>query len=305
MPTMRGWAVCLLLVLAACGGGESRTLAPGEKPYVIASTPALASLAMAIAGPDAKVELFGPEDGSTHDFEPSVNDRRRLQSAHLFLVNGMGLEHYEPERVAAAAKVELVDCSAGLPRDWLLKAEGADHDGHDHEHGEYNPHVWLATEGAVHLARAVTEALASADPSHKSGYHQRFEQLKQRLDALRAEYQPKVAALAKRNFASNHDAFPYFAREFGLKQVGVIQRTPGHNPTVEERRAIEKMLADGSCHAIFMEPGYDDTASRIIAANSKLPLAVLDPFDRGKPAPDGLEKLLRSNLETVLKTLGD
>lgn len=305
MPAMWRWALGLPLLLAACGGGESRNLAPGEKLHVIASTPALASLAMAIAGADARVELFGPEDGSTHDFEPSVNDRRRLQSAHVFLVNGMGLEHYEPERVAAAAKVKLVDCSAAIPRDWLLKAEDAAGHGHDHEHGEYNPHVWLATEGAVHLARAITDALAAADGSHEQGYRQRFDQLKQRLEALRAEYQPKVAAMAKRNFASNHDAFPYFAREFGLKQVGVIQRTPGHNPTVEERRAIEKMLADGSCHAIFMEPGYDDTASRIIAANSKLPLAVLDPFDRGKPAPDGLEKLLRANLDTVLKTLGD
>ncbi|MBX3460913.1 MAG: zinc ABC transporter substrate-binding protein [Planctomycetes bacterium] len=293
------------LILAACGGGETRTPKPGEQLRVIASTPALASLALAIAGADAQVELFGPQDGSTHDFEPSVSDRRRLESAHLLLINGMGLEHYEPERVARAARVKLVDCSAVIPRDWLLKAEQDDGHGHDHNHGEYNPHVWLATEGAIYLARAITAALAAADSANAKAYNERFDALKKRLEALRAEYQPRIEKLARRNFASNHDAFPYFAREFGLKQVGVIQRTPGHNPTVEQRRAIEKMLAEGKAHAIFVEPGYDDTAGKVIAANSRLPLAVLDPFDRGKPSPDGLEMLLRSNLETVLKTLGD
>ncbi|MBK8208101.1 MAG: zinc ABC transporter substrate-binding protein [Planctomycetes bacterium] len=303
---MRYLMFVIPLVLAACGGGETRTLPRGETLSVIATTPALASMALAIAGDDAKVELFGPEGGSSHDFEPSVNDRRRLETAHVLLVNGMGLEGFDTLKVAKSARILHVNCSADMPKEYLIGSiETEDeHAGHDHAHGEHNPHVWLGTEGAIHQARAITEALAKADPAHADGYRSRFEALKSRLEALVAEYKPKVAALTKKNFVSNHDAFPYFAREFGLKQVGVIQRTPGHNPTVEQRRAIEKMLSSGHAHAIFMEPGYDDAASRIIAENSKLPLGVLDPFDVGKPSTDGLEKVMRANLDTVLKTLG-
>jgi hypothetical protein len=64
------------------------------------------------------------------------------------------------------------------------------------------------------------------------------------------------------------------------------------------------MLKEGGADAIFMEPGYDDAASRAIAESSGLPLATLDPFGVGKPAADALQKVLRKNLETVLKTLG-
>ncbi len=303
---MRYLILLVPFLIAACGGGETRTLRRGETLRVIATTPALASMAMAIAGDDANVELFGPEGGSSHDFEPSVNDRRRLETAHVLLVNGLGLEGFDTAKVAKSARILHVNCSAGFPEDYLIRGDQTqdDHTGHDHGPGEHNPHVWLGTEGALHQAAAITEALAIADTAHAQGYRSRFEALKIRLEALCAEYKPKVAALKKRNFVSNHDAFPYFAREFGLKQVGVIQRTPGHNPTVEQRRAIERMLSNGHAHAIFMEPGYDDAASKIIAENSRLPLGVLDPFDVGKPSADGLENVLRANLETVLKTLG-
>lgn len=303
---MRYLPILCIFVLAACGGGD-KTLKPGEKPKVMASTVHLASLAMAIAGDDASVEMLAPESMSMHSYEPSVADRRRLQDAHLLLVNGLEFESFDAVKLAEAAEAKLVDCSAGIPETFLIEVEEEEH-GHGHEghdHGAGNPHVWLSTEGAIHQAKIIADALAEFDAAHAEGYRKRFDDLKKRLEALRDEFKPKVAALKKKNFVSNHDAFPYFAREFGLSQVGVIQRTPGHDPTVEERRALELLLARGDAHAIFLEPGFDDKAGRAIANESELPLATLDPFDMGKPAPDALENVLRKNLETVLKTLGD
>lgn len=302
---MRMALLFLPFLLVACGGGV-KPLAEGETLRVMAASPALACMALAIAGDDANVEMLAPEDAGAHDYEPSVADRRRLEASHILLINGLGLESFNARSVARAARATLVDCSAQIPKAWLLQAdEEEDHDhGHSNSHGNFNPHVWLSTEGAIYQAQAIADAFAGIDAANAQGYRSRFEALKTRLEALSAEYKPKVAALEKRRFVSNHDAFPYFAREFGLTQAGVIQRTPGHNPTVEQRRALERQIAEGGAHAIFMEPGYDDAASQAIAANSGLPLAVLDPFDTGKPGPDALENKLRENLETVLKTLG-
>ncbi len=308
------YRLCFLLLplIVACSGGGPKPLSQGETMRVMAVTPALASLATAIAGEDAKVEMLAPEGAGAHDYQPSVADRRRLENAHLLLINGLGLEGFDAAKLAKAARVTLVDCSGAIPVDWLISAEVAedDHDhghdhGHHHDHGEHNPHVWLCTEGLIFQARAIADAFVTFDKAHAEGYRTRFDAVKARLDALRTEFKPKVEALKKKSFVSNHDAFPYFAREFGLQQVGVIQRTPGHNPTVEERRAIEKKLKEGGAHAVFMEPGYDDAASQAIASNSGLPLAVLDPYETGHVAADAPEQLLRRNLEQVLKTLGD
>jgi len=303
---MRKLTLCFLgaMLLAACGGG-ARTLQTGEKPRVIASTVHLASLAMAVAGDDAVVEALVPDGASSHDYELTVADRKRLREAHLLLVNGLGLESFDAAKVAAGAGATLVDCSAGIPEDFFIETDGDDGHNHGHDHGAHNPHVWLCAEGAILQARAIADALAALDPDSEEGYRKRFDELKASFEKLRDEFRPRLAALQKKNFVSNHDAFPYLAREYGLKQVGVIQRTPGHNPTIEERRKIELLLARGEAHAIFMEPGYDDAASRAIAESGKLPLATLNPFDSGTPGPEALQQVLRQNLETVLKTLGD
>lgn len=300
------------LLLAACGSGGPRTLEPGQKLKVIAANPALTSMAMAIAGDAADVEMLPPADKPTHEYSPTVDDRRRLETAHLFLVNGLALESYDAASVAKSARATLVDCSGGLSEAFLLKADEEpeakepDH-GHDHAHahGEHNPHVWLCSEGAIAQARAIEAAFSKLDTANAAAYRTRLGELETRLLALRDKYKPQLDKLKKREFVSNHDAFPYFAREFGLKQVGVIQRTPGTNPTLAERRAIEDKLRKGGAAAIFLEPGYDDAASKAIAEASGLKMATLDPFDSGKPGPRALEEVLERNLKTVLATLGE
>lgn len=302
------------ILSAACGGGGPKTLEAGQKLKVMAASPHLASLAIAIAGDAADVEMLPPADKPTHDYSPTIDDRRRLDAAHLFLVNGLHMEAYDAANIAKAAKLTLVDCSAGLSEAFLLKSEAEeeavhkDEHGHDHEghaHGQHNPHVWLSTEGAIAQARAIEAAFSAIDATNAAGYRTRLAELETRLLALRDKYKPQLEKLKRREFVSNHDAFPYFAREFGLKQVGVIQRTPGTNPTLAERRALEDKLRKGGAAAIFLEPGYDDAASKAIAEASGLKLAVLDPFDSGKPGPRALEEILERNLKTVLATLGE
>lgn len=303
-----------LLMMAACSQGP-KSLESGQKMKVLAATPHLASLAMAIAGEAAEVEMLPPADKPSHDYQPTMEDRRRLESAHLLVVNGLALEGWDPAKVAKAARATLVDCGAGLDEKFLIAAEEAeedehDHDhghdhGHDHAHGAHNPHVWLSAEGAILQGRVIAEAFAAFDKKNAEGYQGRMKELETRLTALRDKYKPLTEKLAKKNFVSNHDAFPYFAREYGLKQVGVIQRTPGSNPTMVERRKIEATIREGGAHAIFMEPGYDDAASKTIAEATGLKLATLDPFDSGKPGSRALEEVLEKNLKTVLATLGD
>ncbi|MBK9973325.1 MAG: zinc ABC transporter substrate-binding protein [Planctomycetes bacterium] len=299
-------ALTMLALLAGCSPTGPRGLDAGQKLKVMAATPHLASLAMAIAGDAAIVEMLPAPDRPTHDYSPTMDDRRRLESAHLLLINGLQLETFDAPAIAAAAHLTLVDCSKDLPPTFLIHADDDEnsHEGHGHGHGQHNPHVWLCTEGAMLQSVAITRAMVEKDPAHALVYEKNRAALEASLKALRAEFEARLKALARTQFVSNHDAFPYFAREFGLKQVGVIQRTPGTNPTMAERRDIEETLRKGGAAAIFLEPGYDDTASRAIANAAGVKLATLDPFDSGKPGPEALQAVLRRNLETVVTTLG-
>lgn len=299
--------IVLVLLVAACGGGATKSLQSGEKLVVMASTFHLAALAKAVCAEDADVQLLPAEGADPHSFEATAADRSRLEKAHLLLINGLKLETFEAGKLAASARVTLADCSAGIEKKFLIEAEEEGHEGHDHDHGHdhgaSDPHVWLSTEGAALQAKAIAEACAKVDSAHAEGYRKRAEELAARLKKLREEYVGKIGALANKSFVTDHDAFAYFAREFGLKNVGHIRKLPGKEPTVEERASLEKLIKESGAKAVFIEPGHDKAAAEAVAKSVGVRLAMLDPMEIGKPTQTAYEDGMRKNLEAVLEAL--
>ncbi|MCC6573227.1 MAG: zinc ABC transporter substrate-binding protein [Planctomycetes bacterium] len=303
------------LLLAACGGAATgpRALKAGEKPVVIASTLHLGCLAAIVGGDDAKVELLAKEGADPHGYDPTIEDRRRLESAHLLVVNGLNLETFDAGKIAAASAITLVDCSKDIPEKFLIEAaedEHADHGhghshGHDHGHEAHDPHVWLSAEGAAYQAAAIAAALGKLDAAHAKGYSDRAEELKKRLFAIRDEFKPKLEKIANKKFATDHDAFAYFAREAGLGEASFLRKVPARSVSVDERRKLEQELKAAGARAIFVEPGHDSDAAKEVAASLKIKLATLDPFEMGKLEPKSFEENYRRNLQTVLDALGE
>lgn len=300
-------ALSLLFLISACTSGGPKSLQSGEKLVVMASTLHLAALAMAVCGDDAGVELLPAEGADPHSFEATAADRARLEKAHLLLINGLALETFDAPKLAASARVTLVDCSKGVEEKFLLEGEEEEHEGHDHghDHGHeaHDPHVWLSTEGAAMQARAIAEACAKIDTAHAEGYRKRADELAARLKKLREEYSGKIDALPNKSFVTDHDAFGYFAREFKLKDVGHIRKLPGKDPTVEERSALEKLIKETGARAIFIEPGHDKAAAEAVAKSVGVKLAMLDPMEVGKPTRSSYEETMRKNLDAVIEAL--
>ena len=74
-----------------------------------------------------------------------------------------------------------------------------------------------------------------------------------------------------------HEAFPYFAHEFGLNIVSVIEREPGSEPSAGELADTIKAINDAQTKVIFAEPQYSAKAAESIAAQTGAEIYVLDP----------------------------
>ena len=293
-------SIVMAFVLAACGQTSARELKTGETLRIVTSAPHLACLALNIAGEQAEVELLPPENANPHSFEPGTKDREKIQNAHLLVTNGLGLEPWDAVKLAAAAGATLVDCGK-LPASFLIKTDD-EHDGHSH--GSSNPHVWLSLEGATLQAEIICKAIQKMDPANANTYGQNLEAFKKRLKDLRTELNLQLDELTSRKFASNHDAFPYFAQEFELVQVGVVQLTPGHNPSVSERAKLVDKIIQTRAKAVFIESGFDEKAAAAIAEQAGVKLGRLDPVATGKPTRIMLEDAFRKNVKEVARVLG-
>ena len=108
-----------------------------------------------------------------------------------------------------------------------------------------------------------------------------------------------------KNIITFHEAFEFFAEEFNLNVVGVIEREPGTYPSAGEVAEIIDKIKQVNAKAIFVEPQYSRSAADTISKETKVPIYVLDPVVSGEYENDAYEKIMRENLKNLKEALGD
>ncbi|MCX7002933.1 MAG: metal ABC transporter substrate-binding protein [bacterium] len=156
--------------------------------------------------------LTRPTTGCLHDYQLTPAELRALADADVFIVNGAGLESFLTKVMAHTTNLTVVTASQGLD---LLRDE----------HG-VNPHVWVSIRGVIGQARVIATALAVRDPRNAPEYQRNCAAYVAQLAALRTEMQAGLSGATTRTIITFHEAFPYFAREFGLRVAAVVEREP-------------------------------------------------------------------------------
>ncbi|MDI6739866.1 MAG: zinc ABC transporter substrate-binding protein, partial [Candidatus Edwardsbacteria bacterium] len=185
-------------------------------------------------------------------------------SAEVFIINGGGMESFVDKAVSHLPKLIIVDASKDIK---LIPGEG----------GAGNPHVWVSVSGAIQQVKNIAEGLAAADPGHAETYRRNAAAYRARLDALRQKMHGGLKGIKNREIITFHEAFPYFAKEFGLNIVAVIEREPGAGELAETVRLVRKK----KIKALFAEPQYPAKAAETIARETGARVYILDPVSTG------------------------
>lgn len=263
-------------------------------------------LAANIAGDKAEVTNLLPQNASLHDYTLTPQDRRKLSSADLLILNGAGLESWFEKtlrELQSRPEVRIVRLADGLEKQLISSHEGEHQHNHKHDHGEYNPHLWLDPLLLSATVTNVSEALAAKDPAHASAYRQNAAVLVGRLTKLDQEFKDQTSAIKEVPFLTYHNAFPYLARRYNLKLVGVVEEIPEISPSAAELRKIHQLIKSARVKALFSEPGNFSRLARQIARDGKIELAELDPFEMGELSTDAYDKVMHRNLRTLVSTL--
>lgn len=281
-------------LLAGCGGGRT-AVNPDDFHIVTSFYPMYIFTRNITDGVDgvAVSNMTEPQTGCLHDYQLRPSDLAALEAADAFVLNGAGMESFLDKVTAQYPELPLIEAAAGIP---LLKDDA----------GEANPHVWVGISGAITEVGNIAEGLATADPAHASAYRSNADAYVKRLETLSMEMHDALEALPNKKIVTFHEAFPYFAAEFGLEIVAVIEREPGSEPGAGELADTIRLIRETGVKALFAEPQYAPKAARTIANETGATVFSLDPFVTGdvdSPA-DSYETTMRANLEVLKQALG-
>ncbi len=276
--------VVLLLLPARLWANESLRVVTSFYPVYVAALNVTAGV------PGVEVSnLASPHVGCLHDYQLTAGDVRRLADADLLLVNGAGMEPFLGKVAQQSPGVRVVGVSDGIA---LL---------------DDNPHVWVSLEGARRQTDNIAAALAEADPDRADAFRANAAAYNAALTALEEKMRTALAPYAGTPIVTFHEAFPYFARDFGLDLAGVIEREPGAEPSARELADTVKLVRQRKVKALFAEPQFPDKSAQVVARETGVRVYSLDPVVTGPSDPGEARgaylQAMEKNLEVLQEAL--
>jgi zinc transport system substrate-binding protein len=300
--------VLFSVILTGCTR-ESSSAGNGDKMTVYTSLFPIYDFAKQIGGDYVEVKSIVPPGAEAHDFEPNVKDMVALSNARVFIYNGAGYENWIDKAIENldGKKTLIVDASKGVQ---LLNAEGhADEHANeeDHDHGTYDPHIWLDPVRAKQQALNIQKAFVSADPAHEQEYKKNYETLAKELDSLDQKYRDAVAKANKKQFVTAHNAFAYLAAQYGLEQIAISGLSPSVEPGQKELQALIEVVKKNNIRYIAFEELVESKVAKTVQKETGAEAVMLNPVENVTKEELKANKsyidLMNENLEVLKKVL--
>ena len=237
------------------------------------------------------VNLTKPQTGCLHDYQLTTEDMKTLSTANVFVANGFGMESFL-DKAAEVSDLKVIDLSKASDINPI------------ETNGEINPHVWLSITYAKRQVIELSNQLSQIDPDHSADYKKNALEYVTKLDELRDEMHIELDVLPNKDIVTFHEAFPYFAKEFDLNIIDVVEREPGTEPSPKELAETIDKLKTLPVKVIFTEPQYSPNAAETIANETGANIYTLDPIVTGEAAEENADDYINKMLKNkeTLKT---
>jgi ABC-type Zn uptake system ZnuABC Zn-binding protein ZnuA len=146
-------------------------------------------------------------------------------------------------------------------------------------------------------------AFQQSDPSHSAIYATNAAAYAERLLALDASLKKGLEPLRGAPLVTFHDAFPYFARRYGLRISGVIEEVPDLEPTPRHLSELREKIRVDQVRAIFVEPRHSRRLADRFGRDLGIKVGILDTLENGPGSVTAYEDGMKRNLENLQSIL--
>ncbi len=285
----RLWLVAVAVAIAAT---PSRAQ---DRINVVASFSILGDLVRSVGGDRINLTTLVGPNGDVHVYTPAPADAKTIADARLVMINGLGLEGWLPRLLqSSGSKAPIIAATKGIAP--LPAGSAAD------------PHAWQSVANAKIYVANIRDALVPADPADAGYFQERTERYLAELDALDGEVRAAIAQIPpeRRKVISTHDAFGYFAKEYGIEFIAPSGVSTETEPSARDVAGIISQIKADKIPAVFLENISDDRLIRRIAEETGAKVGgtlYSDSLtDEKGPAPTYIE-MVRHNIKALSSAL--
>ena len=254
--------VATLLVVVGCGSGSGGN---GELK-VVATTTQIGDFVREVGAGAVSVDQILQPNTDPHDYEPRPSDVEGAADASLVFASGDNLDSWIEKVISdSGSDANVVDLGASAPVKLPGESEGA-------EASKYDPHWWHDPRNAEAAVRTIERSLARAEPSKRSVFRRNADAYLAKLRRLDMGISACMRSVPEgdRKLVTDHDAFGYFARRYGIKIIGAVipSQTTQAQPSAKDLSDLAKLIEAEGVRAVFPESSLSPKLAQTIARDT-------------------------------------
>jgi ABC-type Zn uptake system ZnuABC Zn-binding protein ZnuA/ABC-type Mn2+/Zn2+ transport system permease subunit len=263
-PVLAAAGLTLAALLAAgCGSGSG---AGNGQVEVVATTTQIGDFVREVGGDAVSVDQILQPNTDPHTYEPRPSDIEGAAGAKLVFASGDDLDSWIGKVVSdSGSGAQIVDLGRAVPERLPGESSGA-------EASRYDPHWWHDPRNAEAAVREIEGRLAAVDPSRRREFERNAGAYLAKLRGLDAGIASCMGSVpaARRKLVTDHDAFGYFAKRYGVDVVGAVipSQTTQAQPSAKDLSALVETIEREGVEAIFPESSLSPKVAEAIASQT-------------------------------------
>ncbi len=296
--------VLLGLGLAACSKKEASGVGSERGLNIVTSFYPIYSMVKEVSGDLNDVRMIQSGAG-IHEFEPSASDVAAIYEADVFVYHSRTLESWAGglDPSLQKSKVSVVEASNRMQLDKVVGLEEVSAEEGIDEKTLYDPHTWLDPEKVAEEAQLIAQELSKLDSKNADTYQKNAQKFAEKAKTLSQKYQGVFSGLDEKTFVTQHTAFSYLAKRFGLKQLGISGISPDQEPSPRQLTEIQDFIKTYKVKTIFVESNASSKLAETLKKATGVNLKVLNPLEADPENDKTYLENLEDNLEILAKEL--
>ena len=272
--------VSLMTLLVACNDAEeatndSKKETSNDVLSIYTTVYPITYFTEQIGGDAVDVQSIYPPGTDEHAFDPTQKEMMALAQADALFYIGLGLEGFvdKAKQTLKDEPVTFVPLGETIKEEDLHEGHAHDHDDYDphehgeeegHDHGDFDPHVWISPALSEQLAYAIKEQLIEQRPEQKEQFETNYEQLSAQLAELDENFKKMADEVPNDTFFVSHAAFGYIADRYGLKQMSVAGLNSQNEPSQKQLAELVKQAKEQDIQYVLFEQNVSSKLTEVV-----------------------------------------
>jgi manganese/iron transport system substrate-binding protein len=285
------WAAAVMLALLVAVDASA------AKKRIVTTFTIIQDMAQNVAGDAAIVESITKPGAEIHGYEPTPQDIVKAQRADLVLWNGLNLERWFERFFGNLKNVPSAVLSEGIEPIGIEEGPYT---------GKPNPHAWMSPSNAVIYVENIRKALVQLDPENAATYNANAKAYAAKFAAVEQMVRTELEKIPaeQRWLVTSEGAFPYLARNFGMKELFLWAVNADQQGTPQQVQKVIDGVRKNKIPVVFSESTVSDKPAKQVARETGARYGGVLYVDsltaKNGPAPTYL-KLMEYNARTIVK----